>query len=155
VRDLTDESVAGLVARVTDAANGAALATGCTAEVYEHSPAYAARVNNMTLADRCAGHAADLGVVLEAPSPANPAGSSDAGNLSRVVPMIHPYLQIAERGTPGHSEAMREAAATPEAHDRTALMAAAIARTALDALGDPEFLDAARDEFHRQAEAGR
>jgi hypothetical protein len=50
---------------------------------------------------------------------------------------------------------MRDAAATPEAHDRTALMAAAIARTALDALGDPELLDAARDEFHRQAEAGR
>jgi amidohydrolase len=147
VRDLTDESVAELVGRVTDAANGAALATGCTAEVYEYAPTYAARVNNMTLANRCAGYLAELGIVLETPSPTNPAGSSDAGNLSRVVPMIHPYLQIADRGTPAHSEAMREAASRPEAHDRTAMMAAAIARTALDALDDPEFLAAAQREF--------
>jgi hypothetical protein len=106
----------------------------------------------MTLANRCAGYLAELGIGLEAPSPANPAGSSDAGNLSRVVPMIHPYLQIADRGTPSHSEAMREAAGRPEAHDRAASMAAAIARTALDALGDPDFLAAVRDEF-REARA--
>jgi amidohydrolase len=151
VRDLTDESTADLVARVTDAARGAALATGCTAEIYEYAPTYAARINNMTLANRCAGHLADLGVTLEAPSPDNPAGSSDAGNLSRVVPMIHPYLQIVERGTPSHSEAMRDAARAPVAHDRAALMAAAIARTALDALGDPEFLATAQAEFRASA----
>ncbi len=147
VRDLTDGSVADLVERVTDAAHGVARAAGCTAEVYGFAPPYAARVNNMTLAERCAGHLAGFGVTLEAPSMANPAGSSDAGNLSRAVPMIHPYLQIADRGTPSHSEAMREAARTPRAHDSTALMAAAIARTALDVLTDPHLLAAARAEF--------
>jgi amidohydrolase len=152
VRDLTDDSVADLVARVSSAAHGAALATGCTAEVYEYAPAYTARVNNMTLASRCAGHLADLGIPLEPPSPDNPAGSSDAGNLSRVVPMIHPYLQIADRGTPGHSEAMRDAARRSEGHESTALMAAAIARTALDALDTPEFLAAVQAEFRASAD---
>ncbi len=155
VRDLTDSSVADLVARVTDAAHGAALAAGCTAEIYEYAPAYTARVHNMTLANRCAGYLADRGVALEAPSPSNPAGSSDAGNLSRAIPMIHPYLQIAERGTPSHSEAMRDAACRPEAHDRVSLMAEAIARTALDVLGDEEFLAAVRKEFQGAVEGAR
>lgn len=147
VRDTTADGVADLVARITDAANGAALATGCKAEIFETAPLYADRLNNMTLANRCAGHLGELGIGLEPPSPENPAGSSDIGNLSHAVPVIHPYLQIAERDTPGHSEQMREAAARPEAHDRTALMAVALARTVLDVLGDPAFLAAVRAEF--------
>jgi amidohydrolase len=147
VRDTTAEGVADLIARITDAANGAALATGCKADIVETAPQYAGRVHNMTLANRCAGYLGQLGIDLEPPSPANPAGSSDVGNLSHAVPVIHPYLQIAERDTPGHSEQMRDAAGGPEAHDRTALMAVAIARTALDALNDPELLTAARAEF--------
>jgi len=154
VRDLSDRGVASLVSRVTDAAHGAARATGCTADIYEYGPAYAARVNNMTLANRCSGYLAELGVSLEEPSSDNPAGSSDAGNLSLAVPMIHPYLQIADRGTSSHSEAMREAARRPEAHERAALMAGAIARTALDALGDASFLEAVQAEFRAAVGAG-
>jgi amidohydrolase len=150
VRDTTADGVADLVARVTDAANGAALATGCKAEIVETAPPYAGRVNNMTMANRCAGYLSELGIDLEPPSPDNPAGSSDIGNLSQAVPVIHPYLQIADRDTPGHSEQMRDAAARPEAHDRTALMAVALARTALDALDDPDFLTAVREEFRHE-----
>jgi amidohydrolase len=152
VRDLSDDRVADLVVRVTDAAHGAALATGCRAEISTTSPAYAERINNMTMAERCAEYLAASGIVLEPPSATNPAGSSDIGNVSKVIPTIHPYLQIAERGTPGHSEEMCEAAGTPEAHDRAALMAGAIARTALDALGDEEFFAAVRKEFHSAVE---
>jgi amidohydrolase len=148
VRDVTEEAVADLVARVTDAAYGAALATGCRAEVSTTSPRYAERLNNMTLAERCAAYLATSGIELEAPSRRNPAGSSDIGNLSKLMPVIHPYLQIAERGTPGHSAQMREAAGRSEAHDRAALMAGAIARTALDVLTEPEFFAAVREEFH-------
>jgi amidohydrolase len=155
IRDLTEERVADLVVRVTDAAHGAALATGCRAEIYTTSPAYAERINNMTLAERCAHYLADSGITLEPPSPRNPAGSSDIGNLSKVIPVIHPYLQIAERDTPGHSAEMREAAGLPESHDRVALMAAAIARTALDALTEPEFFAAVRKEFHSAVEGAR
>lgn len=151
VRDTSAESVGDLVARVMDAAQGAALATGCTAKVYETGPAYHERVNNLTLARRCAAHLAELGLALDPPSPEDPAGSSDIGNVSRVIPSIHPYLQIAERGTPGHSEALREAARTPLAHERTGLMAAALARTVVDALAEPGLLAAAREEFDASA----
>ncbi|MEU4157960.1 M20 family metallopeptidase [Actinoplanes sp. NPDC026670] len=152
VRDTTAGGVADLIARVTDAANGAALATGCKADIVETAPQYAGRVHNLTMAYRCAGYLRELGIDLEPPSPANPAGSSDVGNLSHTVPVIHPYLQIAERDTPGHSEPMRDAAAAPEAHDRTALMAVALAHTALDALSDPAFLSDVQAEFRSARE---
>jgi amidohydrolase len=148
VRDVTEERVADLVVRVSDAAHGAALATGCRAEISTTSPSYTERIDNLTLAERCAGYLAASGIKLEPPSKQNPAGSSDISNVSKAIPTIHPYLQIARRGTPLHSTEMREAAASPEAHDRAALMAEAIARTALDVLRDEEFLAAVREEFH-------
>jgi amidohydrolase len=153
VRDETTEAVRDLVARVMDAAQGAALATGCTATVFETGPAYEERVNNLALARRCAEHLAGFGLALEPPSPLNPAGSSDVGNVSRTIPTIHPYLQIAPRGTPGHSEAFRDAAATPIAHERTVQMSAALAATAVDLLRDPHLLAAVRAEHAASAGA--
>ena len=50
-------------------------------------------------------------------------GSSDMGNVSHVVPTIHPYLAICDEGVAGHSIAFRDAAITPRA-DETTLMAA-------------------------------
>ncbi|MGY5128997.1 hypothetical protein [Streptomyces nigrescens] len=61
--------------------------------------------------------------------------------------MIHPYVQTAERGTPGHSEAMRDAAATAYAHDRTEIAATGLARVVLDLLTEPELLSVVRAEF--------
>jgi hypothetical protein len=62
------------------------------------------------------------------------------------MPTIHPYVQIADRGTPGHSAAFREAAITDRAHDMAARMAVAISAVAHDLLtGD--LLGSARDEY--------
>lgn len=147
VRDATTEAAAALVERVGDAARGAALATGCRVEITETAPMYEDRLNNMTMATRVADYLAPLGVHLEPPSPGNPAGSSDIGNVSKRFPVIHPYLQIAERDTPGHSEQMRAAAASPEAHHKVRHMASALAQTALDLLDDPAFYAEAHREF--------
>lgn len=147
VRDATYEAAVELVDRVRDAAEGAALATGCTVEIEKTAPMYTERVNNLTMARRVAAYVARHGVELEEASPDNPAGSSDIGNLSKRVPVIHPYLQICARDTPGHSEAMRDAAATTEAHDRVERMVEAIGTTVLDLLRDPAFFAEVRAEF--------
>jgi hypothetical protein len=88
-----------------------------------------------------------LGVDIAAGDPDGPAGSSDIGNLSQLLPVIHPYVQIAPAGTPGHSEAMREAAATPFAHDRTQVAAAGLASVVAELLTEPGLLAAAQAEF--------
>ncbi len=74
-------------------------------------------------------------------------GSTDMGNVSWVVPTIHPDLSIAPEGTAGHSLAFRDAAATPRADETTLLAATLVAQTAWDLLADPSLVKAAWREF--------
>ncbi len=74
-------------------------------------------------------------------------GSSDMGNVSLVLPTIHPSLAICDHGVPWHSIELREAAATPRAGETTLLAATLVAQTALDLLADPTLVEAAWREF--------
>ncbi len=76
-------------------------------------------------------------------------GSTDCGNLSQVIPTIHPYVRISPDGTPGHSREFAEWAKSPMA--RTGLVAAAkaLALTALDLVARPAELEKAKEEFAR------
>jgi amidohydrolase len=78
-------------------------------------------------------------------------GSTDMGDVSWVVPAIHPDLSITDRPTPAHSIEFRAAAARPLA-DRTVLLAATlVAQTAIDLLCDPALVEAAWREFRGEA----
>jgi amidohydrolase len=74
-------------------------------------------------------------------------GSSDMGNVSLVLPTIHPTLAICDHGVPWHSIESRDAAATPRADEATLLAATLVAQTALDLLADPALVEAAWREF--------
>jgi hypothetical protein len=76
------------------------------------------------------------------------------GNVSQILPAIHPYIGIAPEGTPGHSTAFRDAAATPEAHEGALHAAKALAQVAIDVLTDPALLDLARTEFDERRTRG-
>ncbi|MFI9255834.1 amidohydrolase [Streptomyces sp. NPDC053069] len=147
VRDRTAVSAGALVERVRAAAEGAALATGTAAEVSETGPLYAERRDSTVLAERFGQAVRALGLDIAPAGPDSPAGSSDIGNLSQLLPVIHPYIRIAEPGTPAHSEAMREAAATSLAHDRTEIAATGLARVVAELLTDEKLLTAVRAEF--------
>ncbi|WP_416984691.1 M20 family metallopeptidase [Streptomyces sp. T028] len=147
VRDRTAVSTKALVERVRAAAAGAALATQTEAEVSETGPLYAERRNNAVLAELFGDAVRTLGADIGPCDPDAPAGSSDIGNLSQLLPVIHPYVQIADAGTPAHSDAMREAAATPLAHDRTQTAATGLADVVAQLLTEPGVLAAARAEF--------
>ena len=81
-------------------------------------------------------------------------GSTDMGNVSQILPAIHPYIGIAAEGTPGHSTAFRDAAATPEAHENALFAAKALALVTIDALTDPTLVDRARAEFEERRKQG-
>lgn len=146
VRDLTQDGVADLLRRVTECAHAAAAATGTTVEI-KTGRIYAERKNNHVIATRVAAHLLDLGEPVEEPVLRGGTGSSDIGNVSLVLPAIHPYLGVAERGTPGHSHAMTAAAASPQAQQQMLHMAEAMARTGVELLTEDGLLDAARAEF--------
>jgi metal-dependent amidase/aminoacylase/carboxypeptidase family protein len=81
-------------------------------------------------------------------------GSTDMGNVSQILPSIHPYIGIAPEGTPGHSTAFRVAAATPEAHENALFAAKALALVAIDALADDGLLERARADFDERRKQG-
>ncbi|MCL6453867.1 MAG: M20 family metallopeptidase [Alicyclobacillus sp.] len=147
VRALTREGVLELVERVKACAEAAALATGTRTEVTHAGPLYAERKNNHTIATRVADYLQAQGIEVEVPVLKGGTGSSDIGNVSLILPAIHPYLQIAPRGTAGHSHAFREAAGSPEAQERMLQMAEALAKTGADLLLEPGFLDKVWEEF--------
>jgi amidohydrolase len=146
VRAVTSELLAGLVERVVACAEAAALATGTTVEV-SRSHAYAERKNNHAIAYRVAEYLTELGEEVEEPVLRGGTGSSDIGNVSLRLPAIHPYLKVMPRGTPGHSHAVTEAAASIDAHRAMLRMAGALAKTGADLFCDGALLDAARREF--------
>jgi amidohydrolase len=131
-------------------AEAAALATETTVQI-EFSGGASTMNNNHVLADRWVANAAAYGVVDQGPN--EPFGSTDMGNVSWVCPTIHPELAIAEEGTPGHSIAFRNAAATPRADQVTLLAATLVAQTAYDLLADPKLVAAAWEEFRRSTAA--
>jgi metal-dependent amidase/aminoacylase/carboxypeptidase family protein len=146
VRALTQQGVEDLLARVWACVDAAAAATGTTAETTV-GKVYAERKNNHTIATRVASHLARLGESMQEPVLRGGTGSSDIGNVSLVLPAIHPYLQIAPEGTPGHSHAMAEAAAGPQAQQRMLHMAEALAATGADLLADSGLWETVREEF--------
>lgn len=130
--------------RFRELVEAAALATDTTAEITFSGGARTMKPNP-TLERRWIENAAAYGVADQGPDPN--AGSTDMGNVSWVVPAIHPDLAIAPEGTPGHSTAFRDAAVTAWA-DRTTLLAAIlVAQTAVDLFADPELVAAAWRDF--------
>ena len=74
-------------------------------------------------------------------------GSSDMGNVSQVLPTIHPMLAICDEGVAGHSIEFRDAAALPRADEVTLIAAALVAQTAFDLYSEPHLVQDAWREF--------
>jgi len=146
VRDTTAASTVDLLERFEACARGSAMATGTGYKLVHTAPMYSERRNNLAMASKLARYLELTGVDVEEARDDNPAGSSDIGNVSLKTPTIHPYIQIAERGTPSHSALFREAAATPHAHDMAERMALGIAAVASELLAGGELLGEARRE---------
>ncbi len=137
-------------ARFREIAEGAALQAGVSVEIGFFGGATTMN-SNRVLDDRWAANALAYGVVDQGPDPF--IGSTDMGNVSWVVPTIHPDLSIVAGPTPGHSIAFRDAAAEPLADATTLLAATLVAQTAYELFADPSLVEAAWAEFRRMAGA--
>lgn len=135
-----------VVERVKNCARGAATATGCTVEFRSTCYRYANLVANNELADAYSANVRDLGETIDDSLRAG-SGSTDMGNVSQVVPSIHPYVAIAQPGIAGHSVEFRAAAADEGGRRGMEVGAAAMAMTALDCLTDRGLLRRIQEEF--------
>ena len=144
-----------VVERFARVAKGAASATGATLDLrVNKTSSYDNMVPNRLLAERYGEHLRVLGVEVAQESPDERMGSTDMGNVMQALPAIHPYIKIAPEGTPGHSTAFREAAASAGAHESALRAAKAMALLTIDILRDPALLRAAKSEFDEQRRTG-
>jgi metal-dependent amidase/aminoacylase/carboxypeptidase family protein len=131
--------------RVLACFQGAATATGCDLH-YAWGEAMDMVTTNQPIAAAFGVNARALGRPLGPRLPGETSGSTDMGNISSVIPSIHPFLSITAERVPWHSREFAAAARTPHALDTMRVAAKALAFTAIDLLTRPELL--------RQAKAG-
>ena len=123
--------------RVLLACEGAALATGCTWSVDQRSPAYLPVRQHEELLRLWNRNLAETGRTLLRPPAGGAGGSTDMGNVSQVMPAIHPVIAVlGARGMP-HTAAFAEETSGPAADAAVLDAALALAWTAADAAADP------------------
>ena len=131
--------------KVLNCFKAASLATGARLE-YEWSSYYAPLKCNLALADLFAKNMETLGRSVLPPMRRG-LGSSDMGNVSVLLPSIHPMVAIAPVDVMAHSPEFAEAAAS-EAGNRGLLDGAkAMAMTVVDLIAQPETMKRVKEEF--------
>jgi amidohydrolase len=152
-RGKTSKYAKEMGARVIRCAEGAAMATGTRLE-HVVEGGYKNLINNLSMAHRYAAHTEALGTKsVEAPEN-TPTGSTDMGDVSHVMPAIHPSFAISRRGEGNcHEDAFVAHADSQRGYDAMIRVAKAMAMTAYDLLAEPELLAAAKKEFEARKES--
>jgi amidohydrolase len=126
----------------------AAKATGCLLKhKWGDESRYKTMRTNMALADAYRANIESLGRTTVAPDSNRSMGSTDMGNVSQVVPGIHPAISIAPPDVPIHTEDFREMAKSDSGHRGLLDGAKALAMTGIDVLVDRELRDRMKVEF--------
>ncbi|MBD3192600.1 MAG: amidohydrolase [Candidatus Heimdallarchaeota archaeon] len=152
VRALDNEYRDELIQKVENCAKGATIATGAVLNFEIVGPSYAARNVNRTLGEAFVENLKTLNVPLKPMPEGSGLGSSDIGNVSQVVPAIHPYLSISEESIPGHSKEFAKAAISERGHQAMLNAAKALAMTAIDIFTKPELLEKIQVEFQERVQ---
>lgn len=134
--------------KVKNIARGAALMTGASLEISNYELSYD-DMNTNTNMSKAFNENLKLAGVSEINPERSSYGSLDMGNVSHVVPSIHPYISISDTDLIGHTTEFRDATLTEKAHDALVKGACALALTGYDILTDNELLKRIKEEFAR------
>jgi amidohydrolase len=146
VRAREDDYCAELVKKIEKCAKGAASATGATLNFQVIEPSFSSRKMNKAMGEAFTKNLETIGEPMS-DLPEGSGGSSDIGNVSQVVPAIHPYISICDGSVAGHSKEFAEASVSNRGHEAMLSGAKALAMTAIDLYIDSEFMTRVREEF--------
>ena len=149
VRSADMTSLQPLKARVLDCLEGATRACGCSMEAVWDGHSYAEVRDNETMANAFAANMQSIGRTVSDPrvTGRRVVGSTDMGNVSYLVPSIHPMVQVAPTGVPIHTRDFAEYAGG-DARDRAVLDGArAMAMTVVDLWTDEALRERVAREF--------
>jgi metal-dependent amidase/aminoacylase/carboxypeptidase family protein len=106
-------------------------------------------VNNIALARAFGAHLEALGRKPHETDVRVGAGSTDMGDVSHVVPSIHPYLAIVDENEAlCHEHRFANAAGSDRGVDTAIVAAKALARLAIEVLATPALRETAKNEWN-------
>ena len=130
----------------------AATATGCTVEIKDVGKFYENVICNPVLGKLYEANYRALGMT-EYKYEGDLTASTDFGNVSQIIPGIHPRYMVGN-GIATHSAPFADVANTPEAHKKTLLVATALANTCIDVLkGGESLVKEIKEAFDKQTTA--
>jgi amidohydrolase len=147
IRAPDNEYLAELKEKVLNCFTGASVASGARLEYRWRDRSYAPMKNNATLAGLFKQNLESLGRHVEAFDPRFGFGSTDMGNVSQVVPSMHPTIAIVSSEVLIHTPEFASAAASEAGHEGLIDAAKAMAMTVADIL-QPGMLDKIKQEFY-------
>jgi metal-dependent amidase/aminoacylase/carboxypeptidase family protein len=146
VRALDNNYLEELKDKVLNCFTGASVASGARLEYSWREKAYAPMKNNAALAQLFSQNLESLGRNVESFQPQFGLGSTDMGNVSQLVPSIHPTIAIASPDVFIHTPEFAAAATSEAGHEGLVDAAKAMAMTVLDIL-QPGVLDKIKQDF--------
>lgn len=146
-----DSNLLPTVKKVKRCAEGAAIATGCTLEITEHT-GYLGRIPNKRLAQAAREQFAMETEPLQEGLPED-FGTTDFGNVTRLMPCVNPYVSLLpERKISNHSELFRELANSERSREVIAISVRVMAGLGLSLFLDDSILEEAWAEFRQTME---
>jgi metal-dependent amidase/aminoacylase/carboxypeptidase family protein len=138
-----------LLERTKNCARGAAAATGCKLKIVTGKMVYHPfRVNN-PLAAIFRENIKNLGIVEDIIPEGEGIGSSDIGNISQILPTIHPEFSIGPESVINHSPEFTKASVSDYAMKRMIVICKALALTVADLILFPKKLQQVKSEHKK------
>jgi len=152
IRSGTIASLQPLKDRVRNCLDGAATACGCTMTHEWRGEVYAEMIDNAAMVGSYVANAARLGRQVLDPAAAGRRvmGSTDMGNVSHLVPSIHPMIKVAPDGVPIHTTEFARWAVGEEGDRAVVDGAKAMAMTVIDLWTSSDLRAAVGAEFQRR-----
>lgn len=152
VRSRTIETLQPLKQRVFTCLDSAATACGCTMSHEWVDNVYADMVDNHPLVQAYTANSTALGRPVHDPEAIGRkvTGSTDMGNVSYLVPSIHPMIKVAPDGTPIHTVDFARWAVAPEGDKAVLDGAKAMAMTVVDLWASATLRDQVAADFARR-----
>ncbi|CAB4893849.1 unannotated protein [freshwater metagenome] len=149
VRSQTIASLQPLKDRVLACLGGGASACGCTMSTDWHDVTYADMIDNGPMVAAYVTNAARIGRTVVDPAVVGRrvVGSTDMGNISYLVPSIHPMIQVAPAGVPIHTVDFARWAASADGDRAVIDGAKAMAMTVIDLWCQPDLMRSVQQAF--------
>jgi amidohydrolase len=137
-----------VVQKVISISIGASSMTGAEVHIENYELSYDNMVTNQTLSQVFTANLLSTGV-KQVHKPKNSYGSIDMGNVSHVVPAIHPYIGLDSPGLIAHTREFADLTITDNSHQILSRGALALALTGFDLITNKEVLEKMKNEFRQ------